>query len=100
MILQMRKSRLREKEKVTEHHIASQWGRQGLNLGILAPSVFSFLNYTILSKAPRKNYRYWLSLITLFLGSLEPLQSNIVPINALLLLLLSHFSRVRLCATA
>ena len=94
MILQMRKSRLREKEKVT-HHTASQWGRQGLNLGILAPSVFSFLKYTILSKAPRENYRYWLSLITLFLGSLEPLQSNIVPINALLgLLLLSHFSRV------
>ena len=92
MILQMRKSRLREKEKVT-HHTASQWGRQGLNLGILAPSVFSFLKYTILSKAPRENYRYWLSLITLFLGSLEPLQSNIVPINALLLLL-SHFSRV------
>ena len=42
----MRKSRLTEKEKVTQHHTASQWGMQGLNLGILAPSVFSFLNYT------------------------------------------------------
>ena len=85
----MRKSRLREKEKVTQRHTASQWGRQGLNLGILAPSVFSFLNYTSLSKAHRKNYLYWLSLIALFLGSLEPLQSSIVPNNALRLFLLT-----------